>query len=214
MIDLELARTWYPHSDAVHGFDHVVRVLRMAERLAREEGADLEIVQAAALLHDAEGSATAGGELGRLEHHQQSAEFARLVLSGLGWAEQRIAAVQHCILAHRFRDNRQRPETLEARILFDADKLDAIGAIGVARALGHAVLNGNPFYTRPSQRFLDTGELEPGEAHSAFHEYQFKLRKLSTRLFTPAAQRIASRRHAVMQVFFERLEEELSEDIS
>ena len=56
MIDIETARSWYPANDPVHGFDHILRVYRMAERLAIEEGADLDIVHAAALLHDAQGS--------------------------------------------------------------------------------------------------------------------------------------------------------------
>lgn len=205
MIDPEMARPWYPRGDAVHGFEHVLRVLRMAEHLASLEGADLEIVRAATLLHDAQGAATAGGEDGRLEHHQRSAAFARQVLQGQGWPEARIAAVEHCILSHRFRGASEAPQTLEAKILFDADKLDAIGAIGVARAIGHAALGGQPAYSQPSARFLQTGEKEPGEVHSAYHEYLFKLRKLPARLFTPAAQAIGARRQQVMEAFFEEL---------
>ena len=62
MPTIESARTWYPEVDPVHGFDHILRVYRMVGKLATAEGADLEIVQAAALLHDAQGSQTSGGE--------------------------------------------------------------------------------------------------------------------------------------------------------
>lgn len=210
MITLETARAWYPQDDPVHGFEHVLRVLQMAGQLAQAEGADLEIVRAAALLHDADGGVTLGGEAGRLDHHQRSALFARQVLAQEGWPEARISAVEHCIRAHRFRDNREAPQTLEAKILFDADKLDAIGAIGVARAIGHAAMHGQPAYVPPSARFLDSGEKEAGEVHSAYHEHLFKLNKLSERLFTPAARAIAAGRHAAMQAYFERLVAEMN----
>lgn len=205
MPTIDQARKWYPDLDPVHGFDHVLRVYRMAERLALAEGGDLEIVRAAALLHDAEGSATAGGEIGRSNHHHASSEFARQELEAEGWSPERITAVQHCIRAHRFRDNSEPPQTLEARILFDADKLDVIGAIGVVRTVAFDVVVGQPVYSEPSQRFLSTGEKEPGEPHSSYHEYLFKLSRIKDRLFTPAARAIAEERHRFMAEFFTRL---------
>lgn len=205
MPTIDQARKWYPDLDPVHGFDHVLRVYRMAERLALAEGGDLEIVRAAALLHDAEGSATAGGEIGRSNHHHASSEFAHQELEAEGWPPERITAVQHCIRAHRFRDNSEPPQTLEARILFDADKLDVIGAIGVVRTVAFDVVVGQPVYSEPSQRFLSTGEKEPGEPHSSYHEYLFKLSRIKDRLFTPAARAIAEERHRFMAEFFTRL---------
>jgi len=78
LLTLERAREWYPQRDPVHGFDHIQRVYLMAERLAKAEGADLEIVRAASLLHDIEGSHPAGDE--RHNHHQQSADIAAEIL--------------------------------------------------------------------------------------------------------------------------------------
>jgi uncharacterized protein len=207
MLTLEQARAWYTQADAVHDFSHVERVYHMAERLAQAEGADLEIVGAAALLHDALGT-TPGGEQ-RANHHHSSAEFAAEVLAGEGWPAERIAAVQHCIRAHRFRDNSEPPQSLEAKILFDADKLDAIGAVGVIRAVGYALTHDHPPYAEPSAQFLSTGETAPGEPHSAYHEYLFKLRKLKDRLYTPSAQAIAAERHRVMEEFFGQLAAEM-----
>src|SRR5512133_4408917 len=175
MPTIEQARTWYRDADPVHNFEHVLRVYRMAERLAEDEGADLEIVQAAALLHDAEGSAP--GSETRKSHHHRSADFAGQVLAAEGWPAERIAAVQHCIRAHRFRNDGETPQTIEANVLFDADKLDVLGAIGAARTVAYAMLNNQPFYAQPSQQFIDTGVKEPGEPHSSYHEYLFKLRK-------------------------------------
>src|SRR5512133_666850 len=110
MPTLEQARGWYTDDDPVHDFEHVLRVYRMAERLAAEEGADIDIVRAAALLHDAEGR-TSGSET-RKSHHHQSAFFAGQMLSAEGWTEARIAAVQHCIRAHRFRSDGETPQTI------------------------------------------------------------------------------------------------------
>lgn len=208
MLTVDTARSWYSLSDPVHGFDHVLRVLVLAEYIAETEGADLEIVRASALLHDAEGEQAVAGNPQRLDHHHSAASFAATILRADGWPEKRIAAVQHCIRSHRFRNNAEEPQTLEAKVLFDADKLDAIGAVGVARAIAYAVRSGQPPYAEPSLHFLNTGECQPGEPHSAYHEYLFKLSKLKDRLYTPTAKALASERHSLMVDFFDHLVEE------
>ncbi|MDQ7010199.1 MAG: HD domain-containing protein, partial [Mariprofundaceae bacterium] len=186
MLTLETARQWYD-KDPTHGFGHIVRVYRLAENLAQAEGADLEIVRAAALLHDAH-DAAARDAAGRAGHHLASALFARRILQAEGWPAERIAAVEHCIRAHRFRDASEQPQTPEAQCLFDADKLDAIGAIGVARAIAYAVTHNAPIYAPPSMQFLQSGQRQPDEPHSAWHEYWFKLRHLPGRLFTASGR--------------------------
>jgi uncharacterized protein len=211
-MDIETARTFYP-GDPVHGFDHVLRVLRMAERLAQAEGADLEIVYAAALLHDAQqnqdnpssGAVSHPDADQRLNHHLASADIAGQLLSNEGWPVERVAAVQHAIRSHRFRDPSEPPTSLEAQVLFDADKLDAIGTIGVARAIAYAAAAGQPAYFPPSLCFITEGQLEDGEPHSAYHEYLFKLCRLKDRMYTPSGKAIAARLHAQMVEFFEQL---------
>jgi uncharacterized protein len=210
MPTLAQARSWYP-DDPVHGFDHVQRVYRLATQIAQAEAADLPIVQVAVLLHDAQDRRQPPAHQARKTHHHASASLAEEVLTAEGWPEARIASVQHCIRAHRFRDNSEPPHSLEAKILFDADKLDAIGAVGVIRAVGYAITHGNPPYAAPSPHFLSTGETVPGEPHSAYHEYLFKLRKLKDRLYTPTAQSIAAQRHRLMEEFFEQLSIEMSD---
>jgi uncharacterized protein len=210
MPTLEDARTWYPGFDPVHGYDHVVRVYHMAEKLAVDEGADLEIVRAAALLHDAAGSTPAGEKRG--EHHNYSAQFAAEVLMKEGWNLEKIASVQECIRAHRYRNNGEPPSSIEARVLFDADKLDVLGAIGAARTIAYAVMAKTPHYEEPSTQFLATGHEAPGELHSAYHEYLFKLCKVKDRLFTPTARRIAEHRHQAMVNFFDELAAEIRGD--
>ncbi|MGD9094004.1 MAG: hypothetical protein PVF74_14240, partial [Anaerolineales bacterium] len=119
-----------------------------------------------------------------------------------------IAAVEHCIRAHRYRDDQEQPQTLEAQVLFDADKLDAIGVIGAARAIAFATQAGLPAYAPPSRKFIETGQLEDGELHSAYHEFLYKLRNIKNRLYTATAQNIAKERHNIMEDFFDQLSAE------
>jgi len=207
-LSFEQAKAWYQDADPIHDFNHILRVYQMAERIALAEGADIEIVRAASLLHDTDGSAP-GAET-RGSHHHRSAEFAYEILNQAGWPSDRVAAVQHCIRAHRYRDDGETPQTLEAQVLFDADKLDVLGAIGVARVIGYAALNHQPFYTQPSRRFLESGEKEPGEPHSAYHEYIFKLRKIKDRLYTTAARQLAEVRDQYLREYFHRLGSEIN----
>ncbi len=204
MPTIEQASKWYTDSDPVHDFDHILRVYKTAEHLAILEGADLEIVRAAALLHDAGGNNLSDVEK-RATHQFSSAEFAASILKKEGWAQERIEQVQHCIRAHRFRDNSEPPNTLEAQILFDADKLDAIGAVGVARVLAYSARVPRPFYCKPSLKFLETGQEEAGELHSSYHEYLFKLRKIKDRMFTKTGKEIAKKRHEFLEEYFNRL---------
>jgi len=209
MPTLEQARQWYPDQDPVHGWDHILRVYHMSERLALAEGANLEIVHAAALLHDSKGSDPNSGE--RLSHHEASALFAEIVLREEGWNAEQIAAVQHCIRGHRYRGGKENePATIEAKVIFDADKLDVLGAIGVARTIGYAVQDGQPIYVKPSQQFLESGEKLAGEPHSSYHEFLFKLRNVKKRLFTATARQIAESRDQYLAGFYEQLIAEIA----
>lgn len=203
MPTVEQARAFYTSEDAVHDFEHVLRVYHTAMKLGLEEGADLQILEAAALLHDSRGAEPGGA--GRAEHHLASAVFAGEVLLNEGWIPERIKAVQHAIRAHRYRGKEDLPETIEAKVLFDSDKLDVIGAIGTARTIAYSILAGEPVYERPSELFLRTGKEIEGEHHSSYHEYLFKLRKVRDRLFTDSARRMADQRHMAMAAFFEQL---------
>ena len=206
-ISTQEARSWYD-DDPVHGFGHVLRVLRLATFIAAETGADTDIVRAAALLHDARGATDSRESNPRVKHHLASAAFARHVLTSKGWPEEKIAAVEEAIRAHRFRSEGA-PRSLEAQVLFDADKLDAIGAVGVARAIAYAVEHHSPVYAPPSPQFLTEGQLLEGEPHSAYHEYVFKLRHLQARMHTSPGRTLAARRAAVMQAYFAALADEM-----
>ncbi|GAB4564356.1 MAG: HD domain-containing protein [Anaerolineae bacterium] len=165
----------------------------LADRIAVAEGADRLVVRAAALLHD----------VARMEsdHHLRSAEQARTLLRG--YPPEFVEAVAHAIEAHRFRHGPE-PKTLEAQCLFDADKLDAIGAIGIARAFAYA--------GRANQRLwapLETAASDSDTEHTPVHEFAQKLSRLRDLLYTRTAREIAAERHEFMLAFFRRLEEEV-----
>lgn len=206
-ITAQEAQQLYEAEDAAHGFEHVLRVFQLALKIGALEGADLEILTPATLLHDVESSMTDKEK--RKNHHLYSASFAGDLLREHGWEEERIQAVQHCIRAHRFRDERETPQSLEAKVLFDADKLDSIGAVGAARAIAVSVERGLPFYQTPSNQFLESGRLAAGEEHTAYHEYWFKLKNVRDRLLTDGGRLLAEKRHQTMCFFFEQLAEEI-----
>jgi uncharacterized protein len=205
VITVAEARRYYEGADTVHDFDHVLRVLALAERIGQAEGADIEVVRAAALLHDV--GRMQAEEIGR-DHAAFAADRARKILAGQ--PAERIEAVTHAIAAHRFRTG-PRPATLEAQVLFDADKLDAIGAVGVARAFAYGGAHGQrlwaPIDTVDVDRWQEEGD-DPGN-HTPVHEFAVKLSHLKERLFTTTGARLAEERHAYMVAFFERLDAEV-----
>jgi uncharacterized protein len=201
VITVEEARRHYEGSDAIHDFDHVLRVVALAERLSREEGADLAIVRTAGLLHDvARGHESEESD----DHAQLGAEMARRLLADQ--PAEKVEAVAHAIAAHRFRTGPE-PETLEASVLHDADKLDAIGAIGVARAFAYGGHKGQRLWREVRADYREDPATR--EEHTPVHEYAIKLSRIRERLLTESARRIAEERHAFMVAFFERLEREV-----
>lgn len=203
MISPEQTRIHYPPGvGTAHGFDHVLRVTALAERIARAEGADRRIVRAAALLHDV----TATGP-GRADHHVTGAQRAQEILTSMGHPAGEVEAVVHCILAHRFRSAESgvdiAPQTLEAQCVYDADKLDAIGAVGVARAFVYGAESGRPLWGQVSAEFK--AGVRTGEPHTAHHEFYAKLRHIRDRLYTGTGRMIASERHRYMVGFFDRM---------
>lgn len=195
--------------DAAHDFDHVLRVARMGAAIAEAEGADVQLVWLAALLHDV--PADAGGtEAGRADHHRAAAEFARKFLTARGIEPARVDHIVHCIEAHRFRDQSVVPQTLEARVLYDADKLDSMGAIGVLRAAAYAARHGHRLWTQPVAAIDAAAGLPDGEDYTPSHEYVFKLRRLIDTLQTETGRRLGRERHLRMVDFFAALDRELS----
>lgn len=205
-ITVEQARALYDGNDSVHAFDHILRVTRLAEHIAEMEGADRRVVRTAGLLHD----------IARLEpdHHLAGAQRAQDLLEDENPAF--VDAVVHCIESHRF-STPPHPETIEAKCLCDADKLDAIGAIGIARVFGYAGHHNNRLWTAPLAELRE--EVGPNRRayraqwggssdYSPSHELLCKLECLAEGMHTATARRTAAQRHAFMLDFFARLDEE------
>ena len=191
--------------DSAHDREHVYRVLYNALEIAKEETVDYDVLIAACLLHD----------IGRIDqvrdpslcHAEVGSEKARRFLLEIGMAEAFAAQVHHCILTHRFRKNLP-PQTIEAKILFDADKLDVTGAIGIARSLMY-----RGTLTEPLYRHLPDGSISDGShdiGHSFFREYKFKLEKLYDRFLTEKGAELAKERQAIAQAFYESLYREVN----
>jgi len=208
---VDAARQLYERSGSGHDFDHVIRVLALAQQIAAAEGADLAVVHTAVLLHDV------GESEGRKDHHLRGAAIAREILQDQ--PPEFVEAVAHAIEAHRFRAD-PAPCTLEAQVVSDADKLDAIGAIGVARAFAHAGSRGTALW-RTSWREIagalanslpmdaSTGPALLGDGYTPVHEFVYKLNRIPERLYTATARAIATERLQFMRSFFDRLDVEM-----
>lgn len=188
-----------------HDWEHTRRVHALCLRIGRKEGADLLVLELASYLHDIGRSAqdqTRGG----ICHAELGAAMALEFLKNRLPSGDLLENVIHCVRTHRFRGN-ARPESLEARVLFDADKLDAIGAVGIGRAFQFAGevratlhnpladLDKTASYTRED---------------TAYREYRLKLSKIRERMLTREGRILAEERHAFMERFFERFLDEVA----
>jgi uncharacterized protein len=203
-ISIETARALYRAADSVHDFDHILRVLALAERIALAEGADLTVIRTATLLHD---WGRAEAQLDDANHAAVAAGRARVYLRERRTAPAMVEAVVHAIEAHRFRAP-PAPQTLEAQVLFDADKLDAIGAIGIARAFAYGGAHNQRLWAAwesvDLRRWEELGD--DAGTHTPVHEFVVKLSRIHEQLYTAMGRQIAEERHSYMAAFFERLD--------
>jgi uncharacterized protein len=190
--------------DGSHGPDHTERVLQNALAIGRAMGARLDILAPAALLHDI-GRSEESRSKGGVCHAEIGAELAEPLLRELGFSADDRAAVCHCIRAHRFRGGTE-PESLEAKILFDADKLDSIGAVGIGRAFLFAGQIGARLHNAELDH--ETTAAYSGE-DTAYREFQVKMSKVRSQMLTPIGREIARHRHEFMETFFAELNLEI-----
>jgi len=197
---------------AAHDFQHVGRVYALAERIATAEGADLFIVRAAALLHDVGRSEEkrSGSECDRHEEH--SARMAEPFLAELGLQAERRARIVQAILRHRHRRGLD-PEALEDRCLYDADKLDSIGAVGVARAyLWLGEFGRSVYYPEAEWIGIDPSDNSTA-VDSVQREWRIKLSGLRERMTTAKGRELAGERHDRMARFLAELEREVNGEL-
>lgn len=204
--------------DSAHDFDHTMRVYRNCMLIAREEpSANMEILQAASLLHDIARVKEAEDASGKTDHAILGAEMAQKILLDAGYGEKFAETVKSVISTHRYRADNP-PVTIEAKILFDADKLDALGAIGIARSFAIAGQVGERLYCDSSveeyaRENLVGGDLNgriiDAKKHSFQMEYAVKFRHLPEKMYTDTAKKIAWDRLRFMEAFIEKMTQEV-----
>ncbi|PZM17007.1 HD domain-containing protein [Rhizobium tubonense] len=194
-----LAAQLLPHiadgDDGSHDVAHILRVFKNAMRIQAEEGGNALTLAAAVLLHDC--VAVEKNSPIRAQASALAAAKASDILKNLGWAERDIAAVAHAITTHSFSANLL-PETLEAKILQDADRLDAIGMVGAARCFYIAGRLGSGLYD-PLDPLATYRPLD--DKRFAIDHFETKLFKLADGFQTSAGRALASERHQRLKSF-------------
>ena len=191
--------------DSAHDKEHIYRVLYNALTIAKTEGTvDYDILISACLLHDIARKEQA--EDPSVCHATLGSEKAYRFLTDNGFDEAFAEKVRHCIKVHRFRKNTP-PESIEAKILFDADKLDVSGAIGIARTLLYQGAMSEPLYSLLPDGTPSNGENDPEP--SFFQEYKFKLEKIYSNFFTNEGKRLAAEKQRSAIVFYNDLFNEI-----
>ena len=202
----EYARQRMANLRSSHGWDHVSRVVRMALHIAQAEGADSFVVLMSALLHDIareEENASNGATC-------HAAEGARLALEFLlenDMDRHTALHISECIKTHRFR-NSHPPVSLEAKVVFDADKMDSIGAVGIGRAFLFSGEVGARLHNDQDTDILSTHAYT--EEDTAYREFMVKLQYIKDSLYTAEGRRLAQKRHDFMIEYFNRLHLEVT----
>jgi len=209
---MHMTRTNYPGieaymlscmSDSAHDQEHVYRVLNYALDIARHEsGVNLELLVISCLLHDI-GRAEQFADPG-IDHAICGGDKAYEWLASNSYATEFADQVRRCIVTHRFRSSNP-PQSLEAKILFDADKLEACGVIGIARTLQYKTHVVEPLYT-----LSEIGEITE-DYPSFLYEYNFKLANMYDKFYTKRGTELAQKRKAAARHFYEALRDEVIE---
>ena len=200
---------------AAHDFDHVMRVYNICLSLVENKKTiDYDILIPAVLLHDIARPQEDEDPTDQIDHAVLGAEMAETILIELGYDSALIGQIKHCIIAHRFRSGCT-PQTNEAKLLFDADKLDVIGAVGIARSFMLAGKHGERLFID-----IDLNEycevnigvnsrVKDVSKHSSNLEFELKLKKIPEKLYTEKAKKIAYERVKYMAEFFKTLRAEI-----
>jgi uncharacterized protein len=198
------SREFLKHSH--HDKSHVDRVYNLAVRLARSERADFDVVKASVLLHDIARAMEDEGKVA--DHAVEGAKMARKILEDVNFPEQKILKVVECIESHRFKKG-IKAESVEAKILQDADRLDILGAVGVARVFTRGGWSNKLIYdsTIPPKAQYD------GESLTSVNHIYEKILKVKDTINTKTAKEIAEERHNFVEKFLERLLKEWNGEI-
>ncbi|WP_394887041.1 HD domain-containing protein [Clostridium butyricum] len=200
---------------SAHNLDHVFRVYNLCLLIAKyEDNVDSKVLIQAALLHDIARVEESQDKTGKIDHAVLGSEIAENILKCLEYEDEQISKIKHCIIAHRFRTGNE-PKTIEAKILFDADKLDVIGASGIARTFmlagqfGQRLIISNSLNDYIKSNTVENGRLKDVSKHTPFIEYEVKFKKVPDKLYTQKAKEIGKERLKFMEEYFSRLKLEI-----
>ncbi len=202
---IELKEKIQPYFEAggSHDFSHTQRVYNLAVKIAEQENADLDVIKAAALLHDVARLKEDNNEINC--HAEEGARIAKEILSKTKFPKEKIEPVCNAIRVHRFSKG-LKPETKEAEILQDADRLDAIGAITIARVFATGGKRGRQMYNPKIPPYETYGNNPDTTSINHFHE---KILKLKPETFkTQTAKEIAGKRYQFVENFIEQFKKE------
>ncbi|MFX1313547.1 MAG: HD domain-containing protein [Promethearchaeota archaeon] len=176
--------------DDIHGFLHVERVLNLCLKLGKKLDANLLVLEVAALLHDIGRKHKDKKNINK-KHAELSAEMAFKFLTAYDFklSQDSLDNIIHCIRTHSFSNN-MKPQTLEAKILSDADKIDALGAIGLHRVISFTVLN-------------------KGGIKEVIEHLENKILKLKDQLYLDASKEIAKERQKIIIDFYKEIKDEI-----
>lgn len=203
------AKKYFQGASGCHDWTHVERVRSTSLFIGEQEKANLDVLELAVFLHDI-GRKEEIKSKGLFCHAEKSTEIAKRIFEKYDIDQKIVENIIHCIKTHRLR-NSNIPETIEAKVLFDADKLDSIGAIGVARDFLFAGNAGSGnLYTGNERELAKSGkDYSFTKGDSAILEYEIKLKHIKNKMLTSAGKKIADERHEFMKNFFERFWEEV-----
>ncbi len=202
---------------SAHNFDHVMRVYNLALHLTENEDVDLDVIRASALLHDIGGKKETDDPSYKTDHAIEGAKMAEPILKNLGYSRDKIKHIQNCIISHRYRTE-NKPQTKEAEIVFDADKLETVGAIGITRAFVWVGINNAHIYrktdigeyAKENLGGKTNGRIQDKTKHSPQINWETKDKHILNYLYTKKAKQITKDRMAFSENFFKRLEDEIN----
>lgn len=194
----EKSKHYLEDVDDSHGWFHSLRVLNLAKHIAEEEGGKLEVIRVSAYLHDIARGKEKRGETNC--HAEEAAEMCVPILKEAGYNQSFIEKVQHCIKTHRYSNNHE-PDTLEAKIFEDADRLEALGATTIARCFSDGGSRGRPIHD-PSIEPQDEYTSAPETSINLFREKTINIEPENFN--TETAQEIAKGRYEFVRQFLDR----------
>ena len=198
------AKKYFEGSSGCHDWSHVERVRKLALIIGKKENADLFILEIASLLHDIKRKEEMKSK-GSFCHAVEGEKEGRIILDKYNISDIQKENICQCIRTHRFRNNDQ-PKTIEAKVLFDADKLDSIGAVGIGRAFLFAgsAGSGNLYTNKEKEIAKLEKDMSFTKEDSAILEYEIKLKKIKNMMMTKTGKEMAKDRHNYMVEFIKR----------